>query len=139
MRMKINTDLFYSGDYVIGSIPFTYTDDKTGEEVDDVQEVFGRVYIKDFLDESYTFYICQNRHDGEYCGEEHSFGYRCSWVAKVNSDGKITSCDLRDMRHATIEEIVSNFKKTEKVAPVVVMEDDDPMPDSWSTDEELPF
>jgi len=136
MRICINGQIFFSGDYIVATIPFNYVDEEQEyeSEVQGEDDIFGRIFVKD----NTVVYLCQNLRQGEECKDDNRYGYDYSWHVKIDIDGNIASSDTFDIRHATIEEITENWKKITKSVEDNY-QDDDPMPTDWTSEEKLPF
>ena len=107
---------FYHGDK-ISAVVHCHDEDC---EIEDA-----RLCINDLNEENAVlcnFYICQNECDGDAAAKE-KFGYRHSWNFKVNPvDNRICSTDTISIKSREKREV----------------EDDDPMPEDWVSEEKIP-
>jgi len=140
--VKINDIVYSQGDYVIIKVERLYEDPETGLEIEDVEEVFSRLYIENKGRENYLdVYFCQNVCEGAYPGEwteegPNLYGFSYSWTAIIRDD-KISTSDTISVRPALLSEIKKFLKElpTEESS----IKDDDPMPKDWVLEEDLPF
>jgi len=140
--VKINDIVYSQGDYVIIKVERLYEDPETGLEIEDVEEVFSRLYIENKGRENYLdVYFCQNVCNGA-CPTEWTeegpnlYGFSYSWTAIIRDD-KISTSDTISVRPALLSEIKKFLKElpTEESS----IKDDDPMPKDWVLEEDLPF
>jgi hypothetical protein len=134
--ITINNQIIYQGDYVVAILSQNYSDEE-GDPFDDQEEVMGRIYITDKIDDKNrrAIYICQHQYDGEHIGNK--YGYPFSWHVLIDyTSGELISGDTHSLRGATNEEIIKHLQEN---ITVPVTQDDDPMPADWKYEDTLPF
>ena len=104
--------IIYHGENVRAVVETSYTETKL-VEIDDC-----KLYIDEECDDDKeaTCFLCQNEVDGGDAPDK--LGYKYSWYVRLNQNGVITSSDTKSIQLA--------------------YNDDDPMPEEWVIDDEIP-
>jgi hypothetical protein len=122
-----NGEVINHGDIVFATLEYN----------DESVDVIGKLCINQ-IDTIRKYYVCQNECNGDSAAED-KFGFNYSW-SFVLEDGVITSGDTTYLSIYPQQELEepeydgAGYTKDDRK----IDNDDDPMPDDWTPEEELP-